>query len=99
MFTNSTLQDSECIEGEAPGHSEVALVLDQQTTLKWEVDDHAAILNTKEVEVSTLKSELQKVISTRPDTGPGNEEVLSSLKDENDLLKSINASLSEEIQT
>ncbi|MDV3177776.1 MAG: hypothetical protein Q8800_02830, partial [Candidatus Phytoplasma australasiaticum] len=52
----------------------------------------------KEVEVATLKSELQKVMSSGPGPYQGNEELLSKLKDENDILKATNASLCEEIK-
>ena len=63
MFSKSTLRDCECIEGKAPGRSQVAAVLEQQVVLKREVDDITVLLDDKEVEVVTLKSNLQKVLS------------------------------------
>ena len=62
------------------------------------MDDLTVILAAKEVEVATLKFELQKVISSEPGPSQGNEELLSKLKDENDILKATNASLCEEIK-
>ena len=63
MFSKYTLRDCECIEGEAPGRSQVAAVLEQLVVLKREVDDITVLLDDKEVEVVTLKSNLQKVLS------------------------------------
>lgn len=58
MFSSSTLHDCECIEREAPGRSQVAAVLEQQATLKREVDNPTILLVVKMFEVVTLKSEL-----------------------------------------
>ncbi|KAH0633533.1 hypothetical protein KY284_036319 [Solanum tuberosum] len=60
--------------------------------------DLTEILNNKEIEISTLKSELQKAVSRGPGTSDGNEQVLQKLKDENTMLLKTNASLSEEVK-
>ncbi|KAH0696047.1 hypothetical protein KY289_013529 [Solanum tuberosum] len=66
--------------------------------IKWEVTDLTEILNNKEIEISTLKSELQKAVSRGPGTSDGNEQVLQKLRDENTMLLKTNASLSEEVK-
>lgn len=66
MFPNSTLQECECIEGEAPSCSQVAAILEQKAILRREVDDLTIFVATKEAEVANLKSELMKVISKGP---------------------------------
>ncbi|KAH0712654.1 hypothetical protein KY289_008613 [Solanum tuberosum] len=67
--------------------------------LCWnEVTDLTEILNNKEIEISTLKSELQKAVSREPGTSDGNEQVLQKLRDENTMLLKTNASLSEEVK-
>ncbi|KAH0748685.1 hypothetical protein KY290_027917 [Solanum tuberosum] len=88
-----------CIEGLARGRSQVADVLEQQATLKREVTDLTKILSDKEVEITRLKSELQKTISRGPGTSEGHEQVLQALRDENTMLLKTNASLSEEIKS
>lgn len=75
------------------------MVLVQQETLKREVNDLTNILDAKKVEIATVMSELQKVISSVPGTSQDNEEVLIKLRNENKLLQAKNTSLSEEIQT
>lgn len=75
------------------------MVLEQHATLKREVNDLTNNLNTKEVEISKLKSALQKAISSGPGTNQDKEEVLRKFRAENTLLLANNASLSEEIQT
>lgn len=87
MFTKDTLLEYECAEGQIPGCSQVAVILEQQATLKCEVDDIINILNAKEVEIATLKFKLQKVISSRPNTSQDSEEVLRKLRAENELLQ------------
>ncbi|KAK4738897.1 hypothetical protein R3W88_002594 [Solanum pinnatisectum] len=98
MFTKTTLLECECLEGQADGRSQVAAVLEQQATLKWEVEDLTGILNDKEVEIAKLKSELQKAISNGFGTSHANEKVLQKLSDKNALLLKTNASLSKEVK-
>ncbi|KAK4730301.1 hypothetical protein R3W88_023289 [Solanum pinnatisectum] len=85
--------------GHTRGRSQVADVLEQQATLKREVTDLTRILSDKEVEITRLKSELQKVVSRGPGTTEGHEQVLKELRDENTMLLKTNASLSEEIKS
>ncbi|KAH0761720.1 hypothetical protein KY290_017793 [Solanum tuberosum] len=99
MFTMSTLLECECIEGHARGRSQVADVLEQHATLKMEVTDLTTILSDKEVEITRLKSELQKAVSRGPGTSEGHEQVLKELRDENIVLLETNASLNEEIKS
>ncbi|WMV43098.1 hypothetical protein MTR67_036483 [Solanum verrucosum] len=87
MFTTVTMLECECVEGKARGRSQVADVLEQQTALKQEVTDLTEILTNKEIEISTLKSELQNVVSRGPSTSDGNEQVLQKLKDENETVE------------
>jgi len=86
------------MEGPTKGRSQVAAVLEQQATLKREMDDLTHLLNDKEVEIAKLKSELQKAISGGLGTSHANEEVLQKLRDENALLLKTNASLSGEVK-
>ncbi|KAH0761337.1 hypothetical protein KY290_017410 [Solanum tuberosum] len=90
--------ECECVEGKARGRSQVTNVLEQQATLKREVTDLTEILNNKEIEIASLRSELQKAVSRGPDTSDGNEQVLQKLRDENKRLLKTNASLSEEVK-
>jgi len=99
MFTMSTLLECECIEGQAKGRSQVADVLEQQATLRREVTDLTKILNYKEVEITRLKSELQKAASQGPGTCEGHELTIKELRDDNYMLLKINASLNEEIKS
>lgn len=62
MFTKSTLLDCERMEGSSKARAQVVVGLEQQATLKREVDDLTSILNDKEVEIARLK----KVISEIP---------------------------------
>ncbi|KAH0746983.1 hypothetical protein KY285_008640 [Solanum tuberosum] len=73
-------------------------VLEQQAALKREVTDLTEILNNKEIEIASLRSELQKAVSRGPGTSDGNEQVLQKLRDENERLLKTNASLSEEVK-
>ncbi|KAH0686209.1 hypothetical protein KY289_016976 [Solanum tuberosum] len=91
MFTVSTLLECECIEGQARGRS--------QATLRREVTDLTKILNDKEVEITMLKSELQKAASRGPGTSEGHELTLKELRDNNTMLLKTNASLNEEIKS
>ena len=50
MFTKATLLECECMEGQTPVLSKVAVVIEQQATLKREVNDLTYISNAKEVE-------------------------------------------------
>ncbi|KAH0665678.1 hypothetical protein KY285_026884 [Solanum tuberosum] len=68
-------------------------------TLKNEVTDLTKILSDKEVEITRLKSKMQKTISRGPGTSEGHEQVLQALRDENTMLLKTNASLSEEIKS
>ncbi|KAH0686189.1 hypothetical protein KY289_016952 [Solanum tuberosum] len=99
MFTMSTLLECECIEGPAKGKSQVADILEQQATLRSEVTDLTKILSDKEVEITRLKSELQKVVSRVPGTSESHELMLKELRDENTMLLKINASLNEDIKS
>ncbi|KAH0651904.1 hypothetical protein KY284_031816 [Solanum tuberosum] len=85
-------------KGQARGRSQVANVLEQQAALNWEVTVLTKILNDKEVEIASLRSELQKAISRGPGTSDGNEQVLQKLRDENERLLKTNASPSEEVK-
>lgn len=98
MFSISTLCDCECIEGEAPGRSQVAAILEQQSVLKRAVDDLTVLVAPKEVDVVTLKSELQKVLSREPGPDQVDDSELWMLRAESDQLKTTNASLTEEVQ-
>jgi len=98
MFTAATLLECECVEGKARGRSQVTDVLEQQAALKREVTDLTEILNNKEIEIASLRSELQKAVSRGPGTSDGNEQVLQKLRDENERLLKTNASLSEEVK-
>lgn len=49
MFSKSTVQDCDCIEGEVSGRSQIAAVLEEQAVLKWEVDDLTVLLASKEI--------------------------------------------------
>ncbi|KAH0738544.1 hypothetical protein KY290_037249 [Solanum tuberosum] len=99
MFTMSTLLECECIEGPAKGRSQVADVLEQQAILRREVTDLTKILCDKEVEITRLKSELQKAVSRGPGTSDGQDLLLKELRDENTTLLKTNASLNEEIKS
>lgn len=99
MFIKGTLLECECMRGQTQGRSQDTVVLEQHATLKREVNDLTNNLNTKEVEISKLKSALQKAISSGPGTNQDKEEVLRKFRAENTLLLANNASLSEEIQT
>ncbi|KAH0644974.1 hypothetical protein KY284_032858 [Solanum tuberosum] len=99
MFTVSTLLECECIEGQARGISQVADVLEQQATFRREVTDLTKILSDKEVEITRLKSELQKAASRRPGTSEGHELTLKELRYNNTMLLKTNASLNEEIKS
>jgi len=87
MFTAATMLECECVEGKARGRSQVTDVLEQQASLKRKVIDLTEILTNKEIEISTLKSELQNVVSMGPSTSDGNEQVLQKLKDENETVE------------
>uniref|UniRef100_M1CET3 Uncharacterized protein n=1 Tax=Solanum tuberosum TaxID=4113 RepID=M1CET3_SOLTU len=99
MFTMSTLLECECIEGPAKGRSQVADVLEQQATFRKEVTDLTKILSDKEVEITRLKSELQKAVSRVPGTSESHELMLKELRDENTMLLKTNASLNEDIKS
>ncbi|KAH0698786.1 hypothetical protein KY284_013001 [Solanum tuberosum] len=99
MFTMSTLLECECIEGPAKGRSQVADVLEQQAILRREVTDLTKILCDKEVEITRLKSELQKAVSRGPGTSEGHDLLLKELRDENTMLLKTNASLNEDIKS
>lgn len=86
------------MRGQTHGRSQDTVVLEQHATLKREVNDLTNNLNTKEVEISKLKSALQKAISSGSGTSQDKEEVLRKFRAENTLLLANNASLSEEIQ-
>jgi len=56
------------------------------------------ILNDKEVEIAQLKAQLQRAISKGPSTSVVDEKEVEKLRDENEQLLKINASLSEEVK-
>ncbi|KAH0702469.1 hypothetical protein KY285_016747 [Solanum tuberosum] len=85
--------------GPAKGRSHVADVLEQQATLRREVTDLTKILSDKKVEITKLKSELQKAVSRVPGTSESHELMLKELRDENTMLLKTNASLNEDIKS
>lgn len=64
------------MEGPAKGRSQVVAMLEQQATLTREMIDITKLLVEKEVEISLLKSELQKTISRGLGTSNANNQVL-----------------------
>ena len=77
---SAIMLECQCVEGKARGRSQVTDVLEQQAALKREVTDLTEILNNKEIEIASLRSELQKVVSRGPGTSDENEQVLQKLK-------------------
>ncbi|KAH0696717.1 hypothetical protein KY285_013531 [Solanum tuberosum] len=90
--------ECECVEGKTRGRSQVADVLEWQAALKRKVTDLTEIPNNKEIEIASLRSELQKAVSRGPGTSDGNEQVLQKLRDENERLLKTNASPSEKVK-
>ncbi|KAH0665119.1 hypothetical protein KY285_026325 [Solanum tuberosum] len=100
---SAIMLECECVEGKTRGRSQVTDVLEQQAALKREVTDlteilNNKILNNKEIEIASLRSELQKAVSRGPGTSDENEQVLQKLRDENERLLKTNASPSEEVK-
>ncbi|KAH0696707.1 hypothetical protein KY290_014093 [Solanum tuberosum] len=65
---SAIMLECQCVEGKARGRSQVTDVLEQQAALKREVTDLTEILNNKEIEIASLRSELEEVVSRGPGT-------------------------------
>uniref|UniRef100_M1B289 Uncharacterized protein n=1 Tax=Solanum tuberosum TaxID=4113 RepID=M1B289_SOLTU len=78
--------------------SQVADLLEQHASLKRELTYLAMILNDKEVEISQLKTQLQKAISKGPGTTVVDGKEVELLRAENKQLLKTNASLVEEVK-
>ncbi|KAH0715953.1 hypothetical protein KY285_008859 [Solanum tuberosum] len=99
MFSPATLLEYECVEGKVKGKSRVSDLLEQQESLKRELNDLTVTLNAKEVEIARLKAQMQQTISKGPGTSSVDKKEVEKLRAENAQLLKTNASLSKEVQS
>ncbi|KAH0636591.1 hypothetical protein KY289_036506 [Solanum tuberosum] len=57
-----------CAEGKVKAKSHVSDLLEQQESLKRELNDFTVTLSAKEIEIAQLKAQLQQTISQGPGT-------------------------------
>ncbi|KAH0636589.1 hypothetical protein KY289_036504 [Solanum tuberosum] len=74
MFSPATLLECECAEGKVKAKSHVSDLLEQQESLKCELNDFILTLSANEVEIARLKEQLHQTISQGPGTSTADKE-------------------------